>query len=140
MTGRLQRRSIVNGKITLPAVPGMIDQYMSLCETLFATPGRPFNAEQLAHVKAVLEGQLAEAYANSPRSNIVITYDAPVGTVLNYHVKPPLFGTEPDARIWALASRALDPRTLRVLDICGGTRRNTPLRWRGAVIPSTWWR
>jgi len=143
MARRLQRRSIVNGKITVPAVPDMIDEYVSQCETLFATLGRPFNAEQLAHLKSVLEGQLAEAYANSPRSNIVITYDAPVGTMLNYHVKaewwtvegayenwistrePPLFGTEPDARVLALANRALDPRACRVLDIGGGTGRNT---------------
>jgi SAM-dependent methyltransferase len=143
MTRRLQRRSVVDGKITLPAVPGMIDQYMSLCETLFSTLGRPFTVEQLNHVREVLEGQLAEAYANSPRSNIVITYDAPVGTVLNYHVraewwtvevayenwistrKPPLFGTEPDARVWELAGQALHPAAHRVLDIGGGTGRNT---------------
>jgi SAM-dependent methyltransferase len=143
MTWRLHRRSVVNGKITLPAVPGMIDQYMSMCETLFATVGRPFTAEQLAHVREVLEGQLAEAYANSPRSNIVISYDAPVGTVLNYHVKaewwtvegayenwistrePPLFGTESDARVWVLANQAADPTAHRVLDIGGGTGRNT---------------
>jgi SAM-dependent methyltransferase len=142
MARRLHRRSVVNGQITLPAVPGMIDQYMSMCESLFATVGRPFTAEQLAHVKSVLEGQLAEAYANSPRSNIVISFDAPVGTVLNYHVKaewwtvegayanwigtrePPLFGTEPDARIWALATQAPDAATHRVLDIGGGTGRN----------------
>jgi SAM-dependent methyltransferase len=91
----------------------------------------------------VLEGQLAEAYANSPRSNIVISLDAPVGTVLNYHVKaewwtvegayenwlstrkPPLFGTEPDARVWALASQAPEPTLHRVLDIGGGTGRNS---------------
>jgi hypothetical protein len=42
-----------------------------------------FNAEELAHLKTVLEGQLAEAYAASPRSKIVISYDSPVGTVLN---------------------------------------------------------
>jgi precorrin-6B methylase 2 len=143
MSRRLHRRAIVEGKITLPAVPGMIDQYMTLCESLFATVGRPFTAEQLVHVREVLEGQLAEAYANSPRSNIVISYDAPVGTVLNYHVKaewwtvegayenwistrkPPLFGTEPDARVVSLANLALDPGTHRVLDIGGGTGRNT---------------
>jgi SAM-dependent methyltransferase len=143
MTRRLHRRSVVNGSITLPAVPGMIDQYMTMCEALFTSVGRPFTAEQLAHVREVLEGQLAEAYANSPRSNIVISFDAPVGTVLNYHVKaewwtvegayenwistrtPPLFGTEPDARVWALAGQAPDPSTHRVLDIGGGTGRNT---------------
>jgi hypothetical protein len=57
---------------------------------------------------------VAEAYAASPRSNIVVSFNAPVGTVLNYRVraewwtvegayenwistrKPPLFGTERD--------------------------------------------
>jgi SAM-dependent methyltransferase len=121
----------------------MIDEYVSLCETLFAGVGRPFTAEQLGKVRAVLEGQLAEAYANSQRSNIIISFDAPVGTVLNYHVKaewwtvegayenwistrkPPLFGTEPDARVWTLANEAADPTTYPVLDIGGGTGRNT---------------
>lgn len=143
MTRRLHRRSVVNGSITLPAVPGMIDQYMTMCESLFTSVGRPFTPEQLAHVREVLEGQLAEAYAHSPRSNIVLSFDAPVGTVLNYHVKaewwtvegayenwlstrkPPLFGTEPDARVWALASQARDPNVHRVLDIGGGTGRNS---------------
>jgi SAM-dependent methyltransferase len=140
---RLHRRSVVNGQIALPAVPGMIDEYVSLCETVFAGVGRPFTAEQLGKVRAVLEGQLAEAYANSQRSNIIISFDAPVGTVLNYHVKaewwtvegayenwistrkPPLFGTEPDARVWTLANEAADPTTYPVLDIGGGTGRNT---------------
>ncbi len=140
---RLYRRSIVKGEITLPAAPGMIDEYVSMCETLFAGVGRRFTTEQLAQVRSVLEGQLAEAYANSPRSNIVITFDAPVGTVLNYHVraewwsvegayenwistrKPPLFGTEPDARVWNLATQAADARSYPVLDIGGGTGRNT---------------
>jgi hypothetical protein len=66
-----------------------------------------------------------------------------VGTVLNYHVraewwsvegayenwistrKPPLFGTEPDARVWNLATAAPDAATYPVLDIGGGTGRNT---------------
>jgi SAM-dependent methyltransferase len=62
--------------------------------------------------------------------------------VLNYHVKaewstiegaydywvatrqPPLFGTEPDARVWALAGEAADPSSHWVLDIGAGTGRN----------------
>src|SRR3981189_2337123 len=140
---RMYRRSLVTGEITLPAVPDMIDDYVSMCETLFAGVGRAFTAEQLGQVRSVFQGQLAEAYANSPRSNIVITFDAPVGTVLNYHVraewwsvegayenwtstrKPPLFGTEPDARVWNLATAAPDAATYPVLDIGGGTGRNT---------------
>ncbi|WP_242453434.1 class I SAM-dependent methyltransferase [Mycolicibacterium sp. P9-64] len=139
---RLHRRSVVTGQITLPAVPGLIDEYVTMCENVFADVGRRFTTEQLAQVRSVLEGQLAEAYAASPRSTIVLSYNAPVGTVLNYHVKaewltvesayenwvstrqPPLFGTHPDARVWALASEAADPSTHRVLDIGGGTGRN----------------
>jgi SAM-dependent methyltransferase len=142
MARRLYRRSVVTGEITLPAVPGMIDEYVRMCDTLFAGVGRAFTAEQLGHLRTVLEGQLAQAYAASQRSNIVITYSAPVGTVLNYQVnpqwwtvegayenwigtrEPPLFGTEPDARVWALANEAADPRTHRVLDIGAGTGRN----------------
>jgi SAM-dependent methyltransferase len=142
LTRRLHRRSVVTGQITLPAAPGMIDEYVTMCENIFADVGRRFTTEQLAHVRSVLEGQLAEAYAASPRSTIVLSYNAPIGTVLNYHVKaewltvegayenwigsrqPPLFGTEPDARVWALANEAADPTTHRVLDIGGGTGRN----------------
>jgi SAM-dependent methyltransferase len=142
MARRLYRRSVVTGEITLPAVPGMIDEYVRMCDTLFAGVGRPFTAEQLAHVRTVLEGQLAQAYAASPRSTIVISFNAPIGTALNYHVnaqwwtvegayenwiatrEPPLFGTEPDARVWALANEAADPKTHRVLDIGAGTGRN----------------
>ena len=62
------------------AVPGMIDEYVKMCDTVFAGVGVRFSAEELAHLKTVLEGQLAEAYEASPRSRIVISYDSPVGT------------------------------------------------------------
>jgi SAM-dependent methyltransferase len=142
MARRLYRASMVTGQINLPAVPGMIDEYVKMCDTIFAGVGVQFNADELAQLKTVLEGQLAEAYANSQRSRIVISYDSPVGKMVNYHVRaewqsiasvydfwvetrqPPLFGTEPDARVWALASEAPDPRTCRVLDLGAGTGRN----------------
>jgi len=142
MARRLYRRSVVTGEITLPAVPGMLDEYVKTCATLFAAVGRGFSAEQLAHVRTALEDQLTQAYAASPRSNIVISFNAAVGTMLNYHIKPqwwtvegayenwiatrepPLFGTEPDARVWALANEAADPKTHPVLDIGAGTGRN----------------
>jgi SAM-dependent methyltransferase len=142
MARRLYRGSVVSGQISVQAVPGMIDEYVKMCDTVFAGVGVRFNAEELAHLKTVLEGQLAEAYAVSPRSRIIISYDSPIGTVLNYHVKaewstiegaydywvatrqPPLFGTEPDARVWALAGECADPRSHWVLDIGAGTGRN----------------
>jgi SAM-dependent methyltransferase len=142
MARRLYRRSVATGQITLPAVPGMIDEYVRMCDSLFTDVGVQFTAEQLGRLRAVLEDQLAQAYTASSRSNIVISYDSPVGTTLNYHVKPewrtieatyeswfatrqpPLFGTEPDARVWALAGETTDPGSHRVLDVGAGTGRN----------------
>ena len=140
---RLYRGSVVTGQIALQAVPGMIDEYVKMCDTVFAGVGVRFTAEELARLKTVLEGELAIAYEASPRSRIVISYDSPVGRILNYYVKaewltiqdsydhwvatrePPLFGTEPDARVWALAGETADPSTDRVLDVGAGTGRNT---------------
>jgi hypothetical protein len=55
---------------------------------LFAGVGRKFTAEELAHLKAVLDDQLAQAYAASPRSMITISFNAPSSQLLNYHIKP----------------------------------------------------
>ena len=156
MIRRLFRRSVVKGEVTMPAVPGMIDVYVEMCDTLFAGVGREFTVEQRAHLRAVLEGQLAEAHAASQRSTIVISFDAPVGTALNYHVntqwwtvegayedwvatrQPPLFGTEPDARVWALASEAADPGFFGC-SISAQERDATPWPWRDVATRSTWW-
>lgn len=142
MTRRFYSRSEVTGEITLPAVPSMIDEYAKMCSVLFETVGRQFTAEELTHLRAVLQEQLAEAYSISPRSTITISYNAPQGPTLNYHIQakwwtltgayerwistrePPLFGTEPDARVWALANEADDPRVHRILEIGAGTGRN----------------
>jgi SAM-dependent methyltransferase len=142
MARRLYRGSVVSGQISVAAAPGMIDEYVKMCDAVFTGVGVRFSADELAQLKTVLEGQLAEAFKASPRSRIIISYDSPVGRVLNYHVKPewstienaydywiatrqpPLFGTEPDARVWALAGESTDPRTHPVLDIGAGTGRN----------------
>ncbi len=139
---RLFRASAVTGQISLPAVPGMIDEYVKMCDTVFTGVGVQFSPDELAQLKTVLEGQLAEAFAASQRSRIFVSYESPIGKVLNYHVRaewqtiasvydfwvdtrePPLFGTEPDARVCALAGEATDPRVCRVLDIGAGTGRN----------------
>lgn len=142
MARRLHRGAVVTGEIRLAAAPGMIDEYVKMCDTVFAGVGVRFTADELAHLRAALEAELAAAYKASQRSRIVISYDSPVGTVLNYNVKaewstiesaydywvasrePPLFGTEPDARVWALAGEAADPSGHWVLDIGAGTGRN----------------
>jgi SAM-dependent methyltransferase len=155
---RFYTRSVVKGEITLPAVPGLIDEYVAMCAGTFENVGRKFDDDELAHLRKVLEDQLAEAYSRSPRSTIVISYNAPAGPTLHYEVRaawwtvqgayenwvatrePPLFGTEPDARVWALAAEATaneapDPAACPVLDIGAGTGRNAlPLARRGHPV------
>jgi len=142
MTRRLYRRAVATGQITVPAVPGMIDEYLDMCRKVFADVGVPFSDPQLDQLRAALESQLTEAFAASPRSSIVIAYESPSGAMLNYRIRaewqtvaqtydgwvttrqPPLFGVEPDARVWMLAGETDNPGTCRVLDIGAGTGRN----------------
>lgn len=133
---------MTEGQIHLPAVPSMLDDYVTMCENLFASLGIQYTAEETAQLRKVLQNELAKAFNASSRSNIVIQYSSPFGTTLNYRIKPqwatiaadydswvatregPLFGTEPDARVWALATETTDPATFRVLDVGAGTGRN----------------
>lgn len=142
LTRRLVRRAVASGQIRLPAVPALLDDYQALCERSFAALGITFDAEQQAHLRSVLAGQLAAAYAASPRAEIVIAYESPVGLTVNYTVtpqaaslgesydrwvatrEPPYFGTAADARVTALAAEAGSPAACPVLDIGAGTGRN----------------
>lgn len=143
MTRRVMRKAEVSGTIVLPAVPGMVDDYVRLCDEMFASAGVNFDEDDLARLRLVLSEQVAVAYASTSRSDIVITYESQASsTALNYHVaprwvtiedaydnwvatrEPPLFGTEPDARVWSLAAEASDPAGCPVLDVGAGTGRN----------------
>jgi len=139
---RLYRRAVVTAHITVPAVPGMLDEYVAMCDNMFAASGVRYTAEQSAQLRSVLAAELLEAYTASSRSNIVISFDAPFGIGMNYRIttesvtlggaydgwistrEGSLFGTEPDARVWALAGETADPGAHPVLDVGAGTGRN----------------
>lgn len=143
MVRRLHRRAVASGSIVLPAVPNLIDDYMKLCADTFRAIGVVFSEEQVHHLHGVLVEQLALAYSASARSEIVITYEKPVGLELNYFVEsrwasldaaydqwvatrePPYFGSEPDALVTALADDAVEPASFPILDIGAGTGRNS---------------
>lgn len=139
---QLLSRSNVSGVMTLPAVPGLLDDYVSLCDHTFRALGILLNQLQWAHLRDVLGDQLAIAYQNSPRSQIVISYEAPPGGLaldyaihprwsnddvyddwLSSHEPPPSFGA-PDSRVWALTSGVTEPASFPILDIGAGTGRN----------------
>jgi SAM-dependent methyltransferase len=142
MARRLYRRSVAMGQISVPAAPSLLDEYVKMCDNLFASVGVQYSPDEFAQLRAVLESQLTEAYRSSSRSNIVISFHAPFGTALNYRVnvesatiagaydgwvgnrEGSLFGIEPDARVSALAGECADPSSFRVLDIGAGTGRN----------------
>ncbi len=139
---RLYRRSVVTAQIAVPAVPGMLDEYVKMCDNVFAAAGVQYTAEQSAQLRAVLAAELTTAYTASSRSNIVIAFHAPFGIGMNCRVttefvtvgghydgwvgsrEGPLFGTEPDARVWSLSGEISDPPAHPVLDVGAGTGRN----------------
>jgi precorrin-6B methylase 2 len=142
MARRLYRRAVMTAQITVPAVPSMIDEYVKMCDNVFAASGVPYTAEQSAQLKSGLSAELLKAYSASSRSNIVISFHAPFGTGMDCRIttesvtlggaydgwldtrEGPLFGTEPDARVWALAAETADPASHPVLDVGAGTGRN----------------
>ena len=122
--------------------PAMVDESLAVCLRTFSALGVEFSAEQQDRLRQAIAGQTAIAWESSPRSEILVTYDSPVGLTVNYHVKPlwstldaaydawvatrqpPYFGTHPDARVWSLASEASAASDCPVLDIGAGTGRD----------------
>lgn len=143
LSRRLCRRTLARGTFTLPAVPGMVDECLQMCLDSFAAVGVYFTGEEVTQLRAAIDSQSKLAFAASPRSTIVVTWDSEVGSAgANYQIQPeslslgqaydnwvatrtpPYFGTEPDARVWDLAAESGDPAAAPVLDIGAGTGRN----------------
>lgn len=142
MVRRFNTRAQITGEIKLPAVPSMLEHYVSMCDNVFRGLGKPFNGPEIDQLREALRVELSRAYAESLRSHIVISYRASIGSALDYTVRaqwasvaqayeswietrqPPYFGTEPDARVWDLAAQVADPAVHRILEIGGGTGRN----------------
>lgn len=139
---RVDTRIVAGGTITFPAVPALLDEYTEKCTKIFSELGRPFSGEEVAHLRSILDRLLIDAFTQSQRSTVTISYQSHVAGALDYTItvncltiedayhewvatrEPPLFGVEPDARIWALANEAVVPADCPVLDIGAGTGRN----------------
>ena len=142
MVRKLERRIACEGQLTFPAVPSMVNDYTMRCEQIFAASGRKLNDEERKQLHQILDKQLREAFTRSQRSSITVSYRAQIAGPINYFIspqhasleqsyegwigtrEPPFFGTEPDARVLALAKTASHPGACRILDIGAGTGRN----------------
>lgn len=139
---RFRSRGVASGVLTLPALPGLVDHYVELMLATFAALGRDVSVEQRAEARALFDRALNEAFAAAPRSNIVVTYELPMGPDLTYSVSadpvplsevyedwlrtlpPPLFGAHADARLVALFPELAEPAHCPVLDLGAGLGRN----------------
>jgi SAM-dependent methyltransferase len=148
----LPRQLRATGEVAIPAAPGLLEHHVQLFEALFATLGRKFNAEEVRQFRDILATKLAEAWASSPFSKVVVRYgtDPLPKTTLTYEIAvdqssiadeyakwvngrtAPLFGSHPDAKLMLVARSLGPPADVAVLDIGAGTGRNTiPLAEEG---------
>ena len=139
---RLGRRAVASWTLTFPAVPAMLDAYVEMWFLAVTALRRRFEPEDLADARQKLATVLDNAYATSPRSNVVVTCEVPMGEQMRYQVTadavpittayedwldalpPPLFGAQPDARVLSLAEQMGPPASCRVLEIGAGLGRN----------------
>lgn len=142
MLKRVEERTAVSGTLRIPAVPALLDDYVQMCAAVCAASGRPFTTQERERARAVIASALQEAFTGSPRSKIVIHYQARPGAPLGYDVKAeirsiasayeqwigtttePLFGSHPDARVMSLSASWGKSSACPVLDLGAGTGRN----------------
>jgi SAM-dependent methyltransferase len=152
MLRRLPRRIGASGRLRLPAVPALVDEYLQRLAAIFAAVGRVFDEGEMAELRGILEPRLREGFEASPFAYVIVRYqtDDPPETTLSYTVSvqistmndeyaewvesrtPPLFGGYADAKVQILARSLGPPAQAPVLDVGAGTGRNTlPLAREG---------
>jgi SAM-dependent methyltransferase len=142
MVQRVTQRIAANGYIKLPAVPGLVDEYVRVCSEVFAVSGRGFYGYELDQARTVVASKLKEAFRGSPRSKVEITFEAeparPLGFTIEEDVTTipeayerwigntagPLFGAHPDARVLTIVQGVETPAAWPILDFGAGTGRN----------------
>jgi SAM-dependent methyltransferase len=142
---RLTKKIGVEGKMRLPAVPALLEDYVENLRKIFAAYGRIFTDEEIDHVRKILDGKLKEGFAVSPYAHVIVRYqtEPPPKIGISYWVStemstiedqyadwvktrtPPLFGKHPDTKVMDLARSLGNPADTPVLDIGAGTGRNT---------------
>ncbi len=142
MLQRVKQRIAATGGLRIPAVPSLVESYVEICSKFFSATGRHFASDEVDRARSVLASTLTTSFAGSPRSKIVVSFQADPGLPLGYSVEEdvstiadayerwigtsnaPLFGAHPDARVSSIAAEFDDPTSSPVLDLGAGTGRN----------------
>lgn len=142
---RLTKKIGVEGRVRLPAVPALLEEYVENLRKMFAAYGRVFSEAETTNLRTILEGKLKEGFAVSPYAHVIVRYQteaAPkigiqywvsteISTIEDQYAEwvrtrtPPLFGKHPDTKVMDLARSLGAPKDVPVLDIGAGTGRNT---------------
>jgi SAM-dependent methyltransferase len=145
VTRRLTKKLGVEGRIRLPAVPTLLEDYVEKLRKIFAAYGRIFTEPEIDGLRAILDGKLKEGFAVSPYAHVLVRYQSepPPKIGIQYWISseistiedqyadwvktrtPPLFGKHPDTKVMDLARSLGAPADVPVLDIGAGTGRNT---------------
>lgn len=145
LAASLDRRIRTEGELSFPAAPALLELYMRRLLTLFASMGKAFSPAERTALRCMLEPRLKDGFEHSPHSRVHIKWYAEPspGTGLDYRIwletatveaeydhwassrEPPLFGSNPDAKLLHVARMLGPPSKHRVLDIGAGTGRNT---------------
>jgi SAM-dependent methyltransferase len=142
---RLTKKLGVEGRVRMPAVPTLLEDYVENLRKMFAAYGRIFTEAEIDGLRTILDGKLKEGFAASPYAHVLVRYqtEPPPKIGIQYWVSteistiedqyadwvktrtPPLFGKHPDTKVLDLARSLGAPADVPVLDIGAGTGRNT---------------
>jgi SAM-dependent methyltransferase len=149
---RLVKKIGVQGRMRIPAVPALLDDYVENLRKTFAAYGRSFSEPEIDALRGILADKLKEAFKASPYAYVIVRYEseAPPKIGIQYWISseistiedqyadwvktrtPPFFGKHPDTKVMDLARSLGAPKEVPVLDIGAGTGRNTlPLAREG---------
>ncbi len=141
---RHQYRFYYSGRLVVPCVPSLLEEYVEQFHQVFISLGKKFAPPELEQLKNILNNSLQEGYAASTHASLVLEYQPESASgALNYQVstvigsvagqyqgwiqerEPPLFRPFPDAKAINMAAKLGDPAQISILEIGPGMGRNT---------------
>jgi hypothetical protein len=134
MLYNIGRKISSTGEISLPGIPGLIEQYMAKLAKLFDAVGKPFTDAEIQALREIVERSIADSWRASPFGSVSIEYETrpPPHPGVQYTVKthaiamdPPLFGTLADAKVMDVAASLGPAAEVPVLEVGAGAGRNT---------------